>query len=125
MALATLPSKKQKFVTKKVITRIPERVEIEEQEVDTLQEFLDEFKITEDQLRAAAKSYVDEKVAQPTADLSDLEARIAKGVADAEKYERSEKNVFVLKDSFVVDYLTKSGWSCSKTAEGYRVQRGE
>ena len=52
----------RKGITKPVTTVIPEQIVTEEVEVDTLQEFLMEVGLNEEQLRIAVKAYKDEKV---------------------------------------------------------------
>lgn len=109
-----------------VITKIPEKIVESYEEVDTLQEFLKEFGLTEEQLRVAAKEYVEDQVTQPKPDMSDIKRLIDLGISQAEKINKRIDKKLELTDPYVVDALVKNyGWSAEKRSNPLRyiVQR--
>ena len=104
----------RKGITKPVTTVIPEQVVTEEIEVDTLQEFLKEVNLNEDQLRIAVKAYKDEKITQPSYNMEDVLKKVDLGREKAEQILKNETGPKLeLTDSFVVDALIASNkWKC-------------
>ena len=103
-----------KGITKPVTTVIPEQVVTEEVEVDTLQEFLKEVDLNEEQLRIAVKAYKDEKITQPSYNMEDVLRKVDSGRKKAEQILKNETtSKLELTDSFVVDALVASNkWKC-------------
>ena len=104
----------RKGITKPVTTVIPEQVVTEEIEVDTLQEFLKEVNLNEDQLRIAVKAYKDEKITQPSYNMEDVLKKVDLGREKVEQILKNETGPKLeLTDSFVVDALIASNkWKC-------------
>ena len=104
----------RKGITKPVTTVIPEQVVTEEVEVDTLQEFLKEVDLNEEQLRIAVKAYKDEKITQPSYNMEDVLRKVDSGRKKADQIlKNSTESKLELEDSFVVDALIASNqWRC-------------
>ena len=103
-----------KGITKPVTTVIPEQIVTEEVEVDTLQEFLMEVGLNEEQLRIAVKAYKDEKVTQPSFNMDDVLRKVDIGKKKAEKLINSLESRLEIADSFIVDALVASKkWKCT------------
>lgn len=97
-------------VKREVVTQvIPEQKIVEEIEVDTLQEFLKEVELTEDDLRIAVKSYKDDKVTQPTYKMEDILKTIELGKENAQQYLEGSQKEFFITDPFIADTLSNSG----------------
>ena len=104
----------RKGITKPVTTVIPEQIVTEEVEVDTLQEFLMEVGLNEEQLRIAVKAYKDEKVTQPSFNMDDVLRKVDIGKKKAEKLINSLESRLEIADSFIVDALVASKkWKCT------------
>lgn len=115
----------RKGILRPVTTVIPEQVITEEVEVDTLQEFLNEIKLTKDQLLIAVKMYKDDKVTQPSYDMSDVIKKIEVGKQKAKSLiESTEKRLEIL-DIYVSDALIASKkWKCTgKISKKYILER--
>lgn len=102
-------------ITRQVVTKIPEQEVTEEIEVDTLQEFLKEMGLTEDQVRIACKEHKEDKVTQPTYKMDDLLKVIDEGKLRAQKYLTSDfkETKIVTSDMYAVSALIDSKkWQC-------------
>lgn len=104
----------RKGITKPITTVIPEQIVTEEVEVDTLQEFLTEVELNEEQLRIAVKAYKDEKVTQPSFNMDDVLKKVDLGKKKADKLINSSESRLEVTDSFIVDALVASKkWICT------------
>lgn len=102
-------------ITRQVVTKIPEQEVTEEIEVDTLQEFLKEMGLTEDQVRIACKEHKEDKVTQPTYKMDDLLKVLDEGKLRAQKYLTSDfkETKIVTSDMYAVSALIDSKkWQC-------------
>lgn len=114
-------------IKRQITTTIPAQEVVEEVEIDTLQEFLRELKLTEEQVRIACKAYSDDKVTQPTYNMDDLLKVIETGKEKAKQYLSSDfkETTFTISDAHVVDALLQSKqWKCTSKAKGqYSLER--
>lgn len=114
-------------IKRQITTTIPAQDVIEEVEVDTLQEFLKDVRLTEEQVRIACKAYSDDKVTQPTYKMEDLLKVIEAGKEKAKQYLSSnfKEATVTISDAHVVDALLQSKqWKCTSKAKGqYSLER--
>lgn len=103
----------RKGITKAVNTVIPEQIITKEVEVDTLQEFLLEVGLNEDQLRIAVKSYKDEKITQPSYNMEDVLSKIDSGKKKADKIINNTESRAEVADVYTSDAMIASKkWKC-------------
>ena len=107
----------RKGIVKKVVTTIPAQEIVEEVEVDTLKEFLQEVDLTKEDLLVAVKEYKEDKVTQPKYNMADLLRIQEEGKERAKRYLTPDFKESKIKvgDLYVADALVNSNkWVCIK-----------